>query len=768
MFLLRALIPYILVLTQANVNIRKSGWLDRLVEFHRFNFINDLQKIPAVQLKADIVPAPPGYIDSEKWDFPSVIRLLSLIRQSEGLGPVRRAIRHALQSTRRMGIKDSLKLFPSLKKHLPNDLYYEIEESVEYYNDVNTPKYSENKTLDDAIILVSNPVEARLPSAMISVNLLKFVKLAMDDKLLFKFCKSLGCCDSCCFRYMGNKKSSVYENVKTAAEKFQETIVPDSAQIRSNLETDTETDIVKPLESGSKIQNDPELEEISGSTTDKMDVDGSNHCTANIASKSMENMESNGTTTKDKSNPVQPSIDLSDSMPPSKKLKLDVCVSCLGVLQDSFWDDTFAKIKEALVKKGYECKTYTCGLSAPISTILREKVITLKIAEAFSDYDPNIYTQLKDAWKMSFRQKVSEYIDKSFDIDSPLLIMVHLDYPDDLQELEVLKKVSPILFENRNRYKRRFPTEFTRQSVEQALEDVKLETLMSSGVQMDAHGHAQCVSVVCAHAPAYLGGRYIKLSRNLPQTPWILKKQRVLPNSVEEIIFKPLAKIFKFSDGDVETRLKFISAGREDVDVRCLGDGRPFAIEISDPIRQLTNEELQCACAEISTSGDVVVKSFSYLTKDDLIQLKKGEETKCKTYEALCIKLTHSKFDKETSGEVKVTQEDIDFINTYRNTEPTDPVRVNITQKTPIRVLHRRPLLTRTRQILDITAKTLPGHPQLFLLRIQTSAGTYVKEWVHGELSRTYPSLSHALSADVDLLALDVTEVHLQWPPIKG
>ncbi|XP_022122442.1 uncharacterized protein LOC110998222 [Pieris rapae] len=161
-----------LVLVQGSVDIRKTGWLDRLVEYHRHNFIQDLQKIPDVQLKAKVTNAPPGYLDSEDWDYSSVLRLLSLIRQSEGLGPVRRVLRHALQATRRMSIKESLKLFPSLHKEIPNDLYYDIEETVEYY-DVKTPKYNENKTLENAIIVVSNPVEARLPSAMISVNLLK-------------------------------------------------------------------------------------------------------------------------------------------------------------------------------------------------------------------------------------------------------------------------------------------------------------------------------------------------------------------------------------------------------------------------------------------------------------------------------------------------------------------------------------------------------------------------------------------------------------------
>ncbi|XP_038219802.1 uncharacterized protein LOC119838066 [Zerene cesonia] len=164
---------YIIAISQSSLDIRRSGWLDRLVEYHKQNFINDLQKIPTVQLKAKIESAPPGYVDSAKWNYESVIRLLTLIRQSEGLGPVRRAIRRALQSTRRMSIKESMKLFPSLKKHIPNDIYYDIEESEEYYDaTIKTPIY-ENRTQDDAIIIVSNPVEARLPSAMISVNLLK-------------------------------------------------------------------------------------------------------------------------------------------------------------------------------------------------------------------------------------------------------------------------------------------------------------------------------------------------------------------------------------------------------------------------------------------------------------------------------------------------------------------------------------------------------------------------------------------------------------------
>ncbi|CAG4967733.1 unnamed protein product [Colias eurytheme] len=550
----------------------------------------------------------------------------------------------------------------------------------------------------------------------------------MDNKPLYQFCKELGCCDVCCFRFMGYKKPSVYTDVKKCAEKYIDADKNNEPLIFTNTV---------------KASN---IEESIINTHTNMQTNQSEESTQN------------------KRNSESFLYNDSPLYPPNKKQKIDVCVSCLGVLQEDYWDHTICSIKEIFQKKQYECESYTCGLSAPISTIMREKIIALKIKDTFPDYDPNIITPLKDAWKMTFRERVAVNIDKKFDMDSPLLITVHLDYPNDLQELEILKIVSADLFISRSKQKRRFPTEFTRQSVEQALENATLATLLACGANLAALEHAQCVSVVCAHAPAYLAGRYIKLSRNLPQSPWVLDGKRVLPTSVQEIIFAPLAKLFNFSDSDVESRLKFIAAGREDVDVRCLGDGRPFAIEISDPIRQLKLEELEQACAEISKSGDVVVKSLTYVSKDDLIQLKKGEETKCKTYEALCIKLTHSKFDEDTTGPIKVTEKDIEFINTYRNTELNDPARINIKQKTPIRVLHRRPLINRSRQILDLSAEMVPEYPQLFRAHLVTSAGTYVKEWLHGELARSRPSLSHLLRADIDLLALDVTRVHLDWP----
>ena len=57
------------------------------------------------------------------------------------------------------------------------------------------------------------------------------------------------------------------------------------------------------------------------------------------------------------------------------------------------------------------------------------------------------------------------------------------------------------------------------------------------------------------------------------------------------------------------------------------------------------------------------------------------------------------------------------------------------------------------------------GRGLVFKLRLATQAGTYVKEFVHSDFNRTKPSIQSLLGVDTDILALDVKEVLLSWPP---
>ena len=72
---------------------------------------------------------------------------------------------------------------------------------------------------------------------------------------------------------------------------------------------------------------------------------------------------------------------------------------------------------------------------------------------------------------------------------------------------------------------------------------------------------------------------------------------------------------------------------------------------------------------------------------------------------------------------------------------------LKIIQKTPLRVLHRRSLLDRPRYIYNIETILLNDH--YFIMNLRTSAGTYVKEFVHGDLGRTAPSVCSLLGCQV-------------------
>lgn len=51
-------------------------------------------------------------------------------------------------------------------------------------------------------------------------------------------------------------------------------------------------------------------------------------------------------------------------------------------------------------------------------------------------------------------------------------------------------------------------------------------------------------------------------------------------------------------------------------------------------------------------------------------------------------------------------------------------------------------------------------NPHYMVLHVLASAGTYIKELVHGDLGRTTPSVGAILGTECDILQLDVTNVY--------
>lgn len=202
------------------------------------------------------------------------------------------------------------------------------------------------------------------------------------------------------------------------------------------------------------------------------------------------------------------------------------------------------------------------------------------------------------------------------------------------------------------------------------------------------------------------------------------------------------------------TDVKFIASGREDVDVRMLGRGRPFALEVADPeIRDPSDKLLEKVEAEVTriSNGRIRVTDLQAVKRADVTaNLKDEEKEKRKKYSAVC------------SCSRLLTPDAMDVIN--RTFEP-----IILQQKTPIRVLHRRPLAVRPRTIFQLELQPIPSSDRTFSLTLVAESGTYIKEFVHSDFGRTNPSLSHVIGdCTTDILSLDVEEVFVDWPPARS
>lgn len=241
--------------------------------------------------------------------------------------------------------------------------------------------------------------------------------------------------------------------------------------------------------------------------------------------------------------------------------------------------------------------------------------------------------------------------------------------------------------------------------------------------------------------PLYLRGRYRKLVRGVPQTRWPCRRcmgkgcarcggtGKMYPTSVEEVI---AAEVMRDSGGRSHA---LHGMGREDVDARMLGRGRPFIIEVKEPRRR--HIDLPAIVDRINGSGIVEVDGLVPAKGADVVPLKEDRATK--TYRVL-LRMA------PPVDEAKLKR--------------TLPVLVAepIAQRTPERVVHRRADTTRHRRLLAAEVVGVDGDRAE--LRVTAEAGTYVKEWVHGDRGRTSPSLAERLETVCEVLELDVLDVH--------
>jgi tRNA pseudouridine synthase 10 len=261
--------------------------------------------------------------------------------------------------------------------------------------------------------------------------------------------------------------------------------------------------------------------------------------------------------------------------------------------------------------------------------------------------------------------------------------------------------------------------------------------------------------------PLLIYGRYRKFSREIPQSKWpcrhchgtgVLAKGSALKaceacggtgkrylRTVEELVAAPILAVCRPGE-PARGGTKMHAVGREDVDAKMLGSGRPFVLELERPrVRTFDLAPIQAALNR-ALAGEVEVEQLQFAGRDLLDRMLRMSPDK--SYRAAVECLT------------TVPREAVERLGLLRD--------LLLRQETPRRVLHRRPNLARRRIVRACSVQISEAGPMVrrFQLTARVESGTYIKEFISGDEGRTHPSVSAILRAPCECRELDVLEVH--------
>ncbi len=247
--------------------------------------------------------------------------------------------------------------------------------------------------------------------------------------------------------------------------------------------------------------------------------------------------------------------------------------------------------------------------------------------------------------------------------------------------------------------------------------------------------------------PVFIYGRYRKFKKGLPQTRWFCREcmgrgcekcnftGKMYAESVEELVKGSVLAEFKGGD------MVLHGCGREDIDARMLGSGRPFVVEIKEPRRRKVDLQMLEEKVKEENEGKIEVTGLQYVKREMVAKIK------------------NAKADKTYKVEVELKTK---VLETHLKNALNKLIGTVIEQRTPIRVMHRRADLVRKRKVYDARLVSFDFEEQICVIEIKCNGGLYIKELISGDEGRTKPSLSELLGTGAEVKELDVMDVELK------
>lgn len=144
---------------------------------------------------------------------------------------------------------------------------------------------------------------------------------------------------------------------------------------------------------------------------------------------------------------------------------------------------------------------------------------------------------------------------------------------------------------------------------------------------------------------------------------------------------------------------------------------------------------------KVNLSEYISIRNVSIQDESCFIDLQKSTEDKIKAY--CCVTITTKEISDEKIKEIENLSD------------------ILLKQKTPLRVLHRRTSMIRDKTIHRLKIRKVNAYT--YVVFVLSSAGTYIKEFIHSDLNRTNPSFGDLIDDSCDIYQLDVLNLYEKY-----
>ncbi|XP_969744.2 tRNA pseudouridine synthase Pus10 isoform X1 [Tribolium castaneum] len=408
----------------------------------------------------------------------------------------------------------------------------------------------------------------------------------------------------------------------------------------------------------------------------------------------------------------------------AKIRKSNPCSVCLGLLQDPAIEEMFACEGLNNISE-YLSQTFVAYITFPTCILIRDHSMKLHLKRLFPNlFDCSKVIKVNNAWRYAVEERLSQTLKKSYSHLSKLTLHFYTKYQLEDDELEAVQRVLKNLPKNN----------LSKHCVYNMLEtisDNEFGNLVNVPPKVPLYAVTLDTMKFFSEA-IHLIGNYLKYSRDLFQVQNLFNTAS-LDFSIETIIVDAVRNVASdFKDA------VFKASGFDDNNIRVLGSGRTFHLQLNDPKFESVSKK-QCQVIEgiIQRSKLMAVRNLRECDKRDICILLDNEQRGARSYKALCMVYKCKNIDYC-----------INAVNMYES--------LNVCQKIPLKVFHKRKFYKKRRKIFQIKARKLKGN--LVELDLCTQCGFSVPEFVNGDLGRTKPSLCDIMNAKVDVLAVDIVD----------